>query len=441
MKLKAVLSCFLLMAFMAGCSKNPGSLTSSGGETGLPFAVAKSASVQRDTAAIDQALVAAQVADLNGFAVAMYTKLINGNSNLFFCPYSIAMALAVADAGAAGATDSQIRQLLAPSMAGDDFHSAMNTLDLSLTGYAKSTPGITLSVVNSAWCQVGWDFRISYLDKISRYYGAGVNLLDFAAKPEESRLTINTWVGDQTNQKILDLLPQGSITYLTKLVLTDAIYFLGAWQHKFDTSLTKNGHFYTSGMMSDTHSVIVPLMQFGKTDSLVKVLYSQQDRYDIMEFPYANGRLTMTVVLPYYNVFSLVENALTSDYLSLIVTYPDSTNIPPVILPKFKFTTGSFSLAAPLKALGMDRAFSDSADFSGIDGRQGLYIGDVYHKAFISIDEHGTEAAAATGVVIPTVGTRPKGFCANRPFIFMIRDKQTKVILFMGRVMDPTKTG
>jgi serpin B len=258
MKLKSILPCCLSLVLLAGCSKDPVTVNSSnGGNPDLPFAVAKSASVQRDTAPVAATLMDAQVESNNRFAVAMYMHIIKGDSNLFFSPYSISMALAMACAGAQGATDSQIRQALSVTLSGDDYHAATNALDLALM---KSSQGITLNVVNSAWCQSGWDFRIAYLDKISRYYGAGVNLLDFATRPDESRSVINTWVGNQTNQKILNLLPQGSITDLTRLVLTNAIYFLGTWQHQFDKSLTKNAPFY----LSTTGSVTTPLMQLGK---------------------------------------------------------------------------------------------------------------------------------------------------------------------------------
>jgi serpin B len=428
-----LLSCLVLLVF-TNCSKNPASTVQT---PGLPFAVAKSASVVRETAPVDPTLLNAQAESNNRFAVALYKKLITGNSNLFFSPYSMTMALAMATAGAAGATDSAIRQALSVTLSGDDFHAALNAIDLSLMGYVKSAPGITLNVVNSAWCQTGWDFRISYLDKLSRYYGAGVNLLDFATNPENSRLVINTWVGDQTNQKILDLLPPGSITDMTRLVLTNAVYFFGSWLDHFDSSLTKN-----RGFTTDTGTVTAPIMQLGQTGNSVKMIYSQNDDARAIEFPYAGNRLTMTVLLPDYGKFAMYENALSFETIMSLINWLDSTQLPPVLFPRFQFTTGSLSLVPGLEALGMENAFNPaSADFSGIDGRRDLYIKDVFHKAYISVNERGTEAAAATGVIMPPVGMeKPKQFYATSPFIFMIRDRQTNVILFMGRIMDPTKS-
>lgn len=436
MKPTGTLFICLALLFFSSCSKNPNSPVQT---PGLPFAVAKSVSVDRETGPVDQALMEVQAESNNRFAVALYKKLITGNSNLFFSPYSVTMALAMATAGAAGETDSQIRQALSVTLAGDDFHAALNAIDLSLMDYVKSAQGITLNVVNSAWCQSGWDFRVAYLDKIARYYGAGVNLLDFFMAPEESRQTINTWVGDQTNQKIPNLLPQGSITSDTRLVLTNAIYFLGAWQTEFDASLTRNKSFFTGTDSGDQTSVTAPIMEL--KESMLKMVYALDSNSDIIDFPYGDGRLTMTVLLPLRGRFSQVENALDPDSLSRLIAAMDSTRLPPVYFPKFKFTTASLSLVPGLKALGMEQAFDpSSADFSGIDGRQDLFIEYIFHKAFISVDEHGTEAAAATGVIIPAGIGRYPGFVANRPFIFFIRDKQTKAILFMGRIIDPTKT-
>jgi serpin B len=341
------------------------------------------------------------------------------------------------EAGARGETATQIREALSVTLEGDQFHAAINGLDLDLMAHAGSTDGVQLNIVNSTWAQSGWDFRVAYLDLLARYYGAGVNLLDFQSYPDSSRVIINTWVADQTNQRIKDLIPQGAITPLTRLVLTNAIYFLADWLYTFDKALTTDEQF----TKLDNSTVTVPLMQLGDSDEEVRMLYCRVGDVRAIDLPYRGGRLCMTVMLPDKGEFPAFERSLTVEKIDQIVAAMDSTNLPPVRLPKFTFTTGSISLVPVLKALGMVDAFDGGkADFSGIDGRRDLVVSDVIHKAFIAVDEQGTEAAAATAVIFreTSIPVDPPRFIADRPFIFTIRDTQTGVILFMGRVLDPS---
>jgi serpin B len=315
----------------------------------------------------------------------------------------------------------------------------MNGLDLSLTNHANATEGVTLNVVNSVWAQYDCPFRVTYLDMLSLYYGAGVNMLDFVTKPDPSRIIINTWVSDQTNDRINDLLPPGSIDTDTRLVLTNAIYFLADWLYKFDPAQTAKKTFN----LLNSSTIQADLMMLGKAGDKVKLLYARKPDVRALELPYKGDRLAMLLILPDPGKYSAFESALTVEAISALATALDTEELPPVEIPKFTFTTGSLSLVSALKSLGMVDAFNDAAaDFSGISDKMDLVVTDVVHKAFIKVDENGTEAAAATGVVIgvTSMPLDPIEFIADRPFMYCIRDRETNTILFMGRVLDPTKT-
>ncbi|MBD3321866.1 MAG: serpin family protein, partial [Chitinivibrionales bacterium] len=282
----------------------------------------------------------------------------------------------------------------------------------------------------------GWEMLPGYLNLLSRYYGAGVNLLDFVAEPDPSRIVINSWVEDQTNERIKNLIPPGAITSDTRFVLTNAIYFLANWLFQFDVSLTADEPF----TLLDNSTVTAPLMQLGETGEKITMNYARTGIARAIDLPYKGDRLRMTVVLPDSGKFEEFESACNADTIAAIVQALDSTELPPVRLPKFTFTTGSISLVPALKSLGMIDAFNGAkADFSGIDGTKSLFVSDVIHKAFIAFDEAGTEAAAATAVIFErtSINPDPPQFIADRPFIYIIRDRQTGVILFMGRILDP----
>jgi serpin B len=368
----------------------------------------------------------------------MYNQLLTEGENLFFSPYSITAALAMTAAGGAGDTRQQIRDALQVTLEGDAFDAAINGTDQSLMTYADATDGITLRVVNSTWMQTGWNFKISYLDHLSRYYGAGVNLMDFMSEPEACRVIINTWVEEQTNQKIENLLTEGSITPATVLVLTNAIYFLGNWLYSFDAGYTEDSDFN----LLDKSTVSAPMMRFDEPGKKVTMKYSRVGTTRALDFPYKGDRLAMTVLLPDAGEFKAFESGLSIEAINELIDGLDSTELM-VSLPKFEFTYGTESLKEALKALEMIEPFiAGTADFSGIDGSLNLFIADVLHKAFIAVDEEGTEAAAATAVIIERSSYNPDDpvFTVDRPFIYLIRDKETGTILFMGRTIDPTKT-
>jgi serpin B len=436
MKIDYFFPIFLAIILFVGCGNHSNNPVTNY-QSDQQFSVAKSEIVTRESPTAPNENISKQAESINKLAIAMYNQCKQEGKGLFLSPYSITSALAMTAAGANGNTKKQIRDALQVSLEGDAFDQAINSIDQSLMNHAATTDGITLNVVNSSWMQSGWDFKVSYLDHIAQYYGAGVNLLDFLNKPEDCRQIINTWVSDQTNNKILDLIPQGAISSSTKLVLTNAIYFLADWLYSFNSDFTVNKDF----TLLDKSKVSVPTMYLCKPDSMAKMRYARGKGVRALDFPYKGDRLAMTVLLPDLDSFSMVENSLSTAMINQLIGDLREQKLA-VSLPKFKFTFGSFSLKEAFETLGMTDAFNASqADFSGIDGTRSLCIGDIVHKAFIAVDEKGTEAAAATAVLIDITSVLdPVVFTVNRPFIFMIRDKQTGTILFIGRILNPLLT-
>lgn len=363
------------------------------------------------------------------FACDLYRKLSNGaGGNMFFSPYSISIALAMTWAGARTQTESQMAQVLHFSLDQSQLHPAFDALDLALKARAQKD-SFDLNIVNQLWGEKTYCFLPDFLKTLSVNYGAAMRLLDFIHNPDPSRLTINSWVSDQTNAKIQDLIPQGAITPATTLVLTNAIYFKAQWADTFYKQYSQNGTFY-----QDNDSVTAVFMN---KDSRYK--YDSTQDYAALEMPYKGGEISMLFILPQPGKMAAVESGLSSDFLTEVSS---SLQERPVIvaIPKFKFTTSSVSLKDVLVALGMQAAFSPTADFSGIDGTRSLFIQDVIHKAFVAVDERGTEAAAAT-VILVAMGSvempSPASFIANRPFIFLIRDNVTGSVLFIGKLAIP----
>jgi serpin B len=286
--------------------------------------------------------------------------------------------------------------------------------------------------VNAAWAERTYTFKTDYLDVLATSYGVGINLLDFKSEWESARVTINDWVAEQTEQKILNLLPENVLSTDTRLVLTNAVYFNAAWKQAFDPQDTQDGSFN----LLDGSTVTTKFM--GAT--LASAPAMQGTGFVAVELPYQDERLSMLVVVPDSGTFTAFESALDGTALDAIVAglTPQSVSLG---LPRFKVET-SQSLEDLLQALGMTSAFiSGQADFSGMDGTQNLYISKVLHKAFIDVGEKGTEAAAATAVVMNDLGIALTGLSiyANRPFLYFLRDQPTGAILFMGRVLNPTQ--
>jgi serpin B len=382
---------------------------------------------------------AADMADLvdgnSGFAFDLYQFLREetGDDNLFYSPYSISLALAMTYAGARSETERQMADALHLALPQDRLHPAFNGLDLELAqrgegAESKDGEGFRLNIVNAIWGQEGYEFLSAFLDVLAENYGAGLRLLDFAGDPEASRVTINDWVSDQTEGRIKDLIPQGVINTLTRLVLTNAIYFNAAWAEPFETNLTKDGPFH----LLDGGQVSVPMMR--QTTSLG---YAEGEGVQAVELPYDGRGLAMVILLPEAGEFETVEDSLDAGWVGSILEGLAYRQVA-LTMPKFEFES-EFSLARALAAMGMPDAFSAGADFSGMDGTHELFISEVVHKAFVSVDEAGTEAAAATAVVMQLKGLpeQPVEVTVDRPFMFFIRDIETGAILFVGRVVNP----
>jgi len=362
------------------------------------------------------------------FALDLYRALSGGNGNLFFSPYSISTALAMAYAGARGETERQMAEALHFALAQDDLHGAFAALAADLAQREKEDEGIELAIANALWGQDGHPFLAEFLDRLEASYGAPLRSTDFAGAPAQACADINAWIREMTAGRIAELLGPGSIAPDTRLVLTNAIYFLGAWKSRFNEDMTWERRFH----LLDGSEISVPTMyaedQFG---------YAEGADYQACELRYTGDELSMVVLLPDEGAFETFEAELDAAKLSEILGRMGLWDVH-LSIPRFELTS-TFSLAGTLAQLGMPDAFSGSADFSGMDGGRDLFIDDVVHKAFVSVTEEGTEAAAATAVMMRSSIRRVPYFTMriNRPFLFLIRDRVTGTNLFMGRVTDP----
>jgi len=363
------------------------------------------------------------------FALDLYAQLRDGDGNLFFSPYGISLALAMTYAGAAGDTLTAMASTLHFTLPEPEVHPAFNALDLALLSRSHGADGgqgagLTLELANALWAQDGSSFLVPFLDTLAINYGAGMQLVDFGA-PEAAAATINAWVAEHTGDKITDLVSPASLSAAVRLVLTNAVYFKAQWLKPFAEEVTSMRDF----QLLDGSSVSVPVMS-----SLDNFRYATGDGFAAVELPYDGEETSMLVVLPDAGRFAEVEGGLDGAALAAIVDSLAYTQVS-VSLPRFSFDA-AFNLRGQLEALGMGSAFGD-ADFSRMDGTRSLAISDVVHKAFVAVNEDGTEAAAATAVLM--VGTMPGGpeVDATRPFIFVIRDNVTGTVLFIGRVLNP----
>jgi serpin B len=380
------------------------------------------------------AVPATQVEGNSAFAFDLYQALREADGNLFFSPYSISLALAMTYAGARGETAEQMADTLHFLFPQKLLHPAFNRLELELRqrgegAEGRDGEGFRLNIVNDIWGQKDFKFLSEFLDVLAENYGAGLRILDFITEPEKSRRAINDWVSDQTEGRIKNLIPPGAIDELTRLVLTNAIYFNAAWQFPFEKHATRDGIFH----LLDGDEVTVPMMR--KTEFIG---YVAGDGYQAIELLYDGGELSMVILLPRAGRFEAFEEALAAQKVNCIIGRIERQKVR-LTMPGFEFRS-RFDLSATLAAMGMPDAFSGKADFSGMTGARDLFIADVFHKAFVSVDEAGTEAAAATAVVVvPIAAVYPPPVEVNvdRPFIFLIRDIETGTILFVGRVLNP----
>ena len=375
----------------------------------------------------------------NRFTFDLYPFLQPKDNNFFYSPYSISSILAMAMAGARGDTAIQMADVLHITLAIEQIPPTFNNIEMELLSYAKdpggsNKEGFILNVANSIWGQENRPFQNEYLDILSEDYGAGVYLVDFINQPDESRQAINEWVSQQTQEKIQDLFSPESITPMTRLVLANAIYFKAGWLYPFNPELTKSDYFFllVGGQTS------VSMMHNTETYA-----YKRTARYEVIELPYQGGGESMIIIMPIVEEFPNIEKELNASTLKEITGDLKPQKID-LTMPQFSLRS-SFALRDVLIEMGMLNAFAPlGANFSGIDGTRDLYIDKLEHKTLINVDENGTEAAAASGaaVGITAADENPSiPLVINHPFIFVIQDHETGLILFIGRVLNPSKTG
>jgi len=377
------------------------------------------------------------------FAFDLYRTLSAEDGNMFFSPYSISIALGMTFAGARGETERQIADTLHFMLPQDRLHPAFNTLYLDLDsrggGKRDNDPSaFQLNIANALWGQRDHRFLDEFTTVVAENYGAGVTPTDFQGQPEESRIRINDWVAEQTEDKIKDLIPEGKFEgNAPALVLTNAIYFNGTWTNEFD-ELPKPVDFHP--LQGDT--VAVPMMERDAMGG-----YASGEGYEAVELRYIHSSMAMTILVPDSGTFEEFEQSLDYESASRILERMETREVL-LTMPKFEFES-EFALVDTLRVMGMPNAFDDrAADFSGMDGQSCqagdsfcLFVSDAIHKAFVLVDEEGTEAAVATVMVaVPASGSSepPVQLVVDRPFIFLIRDDTTGTILFLGRVLDPS---
>jgi serpin B len=383
-------------------------------------------------------------ADNREFAASLYRAVRGEQGNLVMSPYSISLALAMTYAGARGVTEEEMAAVLRWQLAQDDLHPAFNALDTRLmsgvpeaspNGMAEDDEGETprLNIANSIWGQRDFAFEGAFLETLARDYGAGLRLADFQRNPDEARRAINAWVSEQTEDRINDLIPPGAIDELTRLALVNAIYFKASWLEPFDPDQTKDGQFN----LSDGADLTVPMMH-----TMVRTGYTEAYGVQAVSLPYLGFGTEFLLLVPESGDLGAFEESLDGAKIDAIVNGL-SDHIVTLTMPKFKFES-QVDLKRALESLGMASAFDPArAEFSGIAdvSPENLYLTDAFHKALISVDEAGTEAAASTAILIGVTSAPPPAeVTADRPFLFMIRDVATDTILFIGRVADPSNS-
>ncbi len=380
----------------------------------------------------------------SAFALDLYWTLSSEDGNLFYSPYSISIALGMTYAGARGETEQQMADTLHFTLPQSTLHPAFNTLHLDLDSRGgdkddNDPSAFRLNVANALWGQEGYQFLDEFTAVVGENYGTAVRRTDFVSQPEESRVRINDWVANETEDLITEIIPPRKFEeQAPALVLTNAIYFNGAWTRKFK-EMPRPTDFHKLG----GETVAVPMM-----NSSDKRRYASGDGYQAIELSYKFSSMSMTILLPDSGTFQEFEGSL-DDKLAAQVTEGLESRMVNLTMPRFKFES-TFDVIDMLKSMGMTNAFDiKKANFSGMDGKSCiagdadcLYLSNVFHKAFVDVDEEGTEAAAATAVIaVPSSAPPgpPVEVIVDRPFIFLISDRATGTILFVGRVLDPSE--
>jgi len=364
----------------------------------------------------------------NQFALELYSELAKSETgNIFYSPYSIFAALAMTYEGARGETADEMRSVLhfpEHSILRPNFARIYNEINEGAKDYELRTG-------NALWVQQDYHLLEDYVSLVERYYAGKATNVDFIKETEKTRQIINSFIEEQTNNKIKELLPPGSLNPQIRLVLTNAIYFKGTWVWEFDPKDTREMDF----KITPTEVVRVPMMYMRPEKA--RFNYADLEDLQILELPYKGGKISMLILLPKEDLDSI--EPITIEKLEEWKSQMKETKLDEIYLPKFEFKT-KYNLEENLKALGMSTAFNPyGADFSGMTGSRELFIDFVIHQAYIKVDEKGTEAAAATAVGVGITAVQGNIFRADHPFIFIIQERETGHILFMGRVVDPTR--
>ena len=375
--------------------------------------------------------------DNTNFALSFYDNIRQEEGNIIFSPISLSLALSMALAGAETSTEEAMLETLRFSLPEDEIYPTFNALMLAIEGSQekpmKEAEGdeFQLNIANSIWGQAGYDFNDAFLDILARNYGAGMYLVDYIGNPENARQLINDWVEEETQEKIKDLIPQGAINTLTRMVLANAIYFNASWQYPFNENNTKKAPFTTL----DGSQIDVDMMSLSGEN----LAYTKGDNFQAVNIPYLSSDFSMVVILPDQGSLQDVEESLDSEKITSILNDFMSQKVT-LKMPKFNYES-TIDANNPLAALGMSNAFNpELADFSGITEEEKLFISDVLHKATITVDEEGTEAAAATAIVMRATSIDPNEpieLTIDRPFIYFIQHIPTGSVLFLGRVVQP----
>lgn len=372
------------------------------------------------------------VAGNTAFALDLYDKLKRGQGNLFFSPYSISTALAMTYAGARGQTEKQMARALHLGTNQAAVPALFGELQKQLNG-AEEKREFQLNIANGLWSQKGEPFLPDFLKISTDQFAAKITEADFRSDADSVRKEINDWVSAKTKGKIEDLIPAGFLDRMTRLVLVNAIYFKGTWAHEFKKDKTYPATFYSSSSQTNE----TPLM-----NQTVDLSYAETRDIQVLMMPYAGNNISMVILLPRQRFgLSEIESTLTPATLTEWLGQLHSEKVN-VYFPKFKITQ-EFSLGDTLAAMGMTAPFSTQADFSGMNGKRDLFISAVVHKAYVDVNEEGTEAAAATGVAVRALAVHApqpiRLFRADHPFLFLVRDNRSGSILFLGRIVNPGK--